>query len=239
MSLAITSVLPRLLRAHQKPPVERFIDAREDRPVVELDYFFVHHELFCDLSSPQPEPAALQAYWDPAPKSVALKPWFPLQVTTLTEPACEDLQELEPGAIAGPVDVLRGVAQAVEQGRLRLAITHGVIAFSGIGRPLLLDADRDLFWRVFQVPLFEQFRGFQGELLASECEKHHGLHVQPGQALWETRSEELVVTSLGKVRYPVARLATGIQGEIETGACDCGLDTPRVYANGLLTRAAQ
>lgn len=43
---------------------------------------------------------------------------------------------------------------------------------------LLGEYDRDLLWRAFEVPVYEQVVDAQGRLLASECEAHDGLHVE-------------------------------------------------------------
>ena len=245
MGFAITSVLPwGLLRCAEPQVVELakwerlrqaarstlyYADHSGEFPVVELGYFYRNHRLFLNPAAPPPSPVPLDVIWDPLPSVIALKPWFPLETRILQDPVCEQLHELAPQALAAPIDVLRGVARAALERRLSLpSLTHGLIALTGISRALLTQADRDWFWRVFQVPLFEQFRGFQGEVLASECECHDGLHIRTENAAWETRGAELVVTSLDNLRYPTVRLATGIRGRMDTSSCECGEASPRI-----------
>jgi hypothetical protein len=83
-------------------------------------------------------------------------------------------------------------------------------------------------WVAWRAPVFEQFRGFQGELLAWECEAFAGLHFDNEAAVWEERSGELLVTSLVNLRHPAWRLATGRLGRVEQGACNCGSMLPSI-----------
>jgi hypothetical protein len=45
------------------------------------------------------------------------------------------------------------------------------------GETLITDAERDRFWRVFGVPLFEQIVDRSCRAIAKECEAHDGLHI--------------------------------------------------------------
>jgi phenylacetate-coenzyme A ligase PaaK-like adenylate-forming protein len=106
-----------------------------------------------------------------------------------------------------------------------------MIAFTGISRQPMSAHLRDLLWEVWRAPVFDQFRGFQGELLGAECEAFAGLHYDPEVAVWEERDgpgSELLVTSLANIRHPAWRLATGYRGRVEHAACDCGSTLPRV-----------
>jgi phenylacetate-coenzyme A ligase PaaK-like adenylate-forming protein len=129
------------------------------------------------------------------------------------------------------VKQLRELAAAAEQKQWTTPpLEYGLIAFAGLSRPLLTEADRDRLWKAFGVPVFVQFRGFLGELLAMECDCHDGLHVRNG-AIWENRTEgrsELLLTSLDNLRYPALRLATRIQGLVDEAPCACGLHSPRL-----------
>jgi hypothetical protein len=118
--------------------------------------------------------------------------------------------------LSAPVHELRRLAATPQPHE------YAVVAFTGIRDGALTQADRDLFWRAFRVPVFEQFRGLHGELLAEECEAHEGLHVIGEAAIFERRGQELVATSLLALRKPVLRVLTGLTGEIERGLCPCG-----------------
>src|SRR5947209_2394764 len=80
--------------------------------------------------------------------------------------------------IAASAPQLRALAEAVESGSLTLPpVDAAVIAFTGIYHGELTALERDLFWRVFQVPVFEQFLSPDGRILAMECDAHDGLHL--------------------------------------------------------------
>jgi phenylacetate-coenzyme A ligase PaaK-like adenylate-forming protein len=91
-----------------------------------------------------------------------------------------------------------------------------------LGEPLLADTEREYLWHAFELPVFEELRGSDGELLAWECDGHAGLHLETDSAIFEMVDGELVVTSLVAVRYPVLRLRTGHTGAIERRTCPCG-----------------
>jgi len=113
---------------------------------------------------------------DPAPRTAILAPGFQETKTTRVFPSGwnEEAARFQPQSIAAPVEVLRRLA---DQG---LQLEHAVIAFTYDGNAPLSSADRDLFWRAFGVPVFEQYLSEDNELLAMECEAHAGLHVVHG-----------------------------------------------------------
>jgi hypothetical protein len=86
------------------------------------------------------------------------------------------------------------------------SLRNAVIALVRPGEPRLSEEDRELFWRAFLVPVFEQRIDESGCLLAAECEAHDGLHLEaPGLAPRE-----------GEV--------------LEIAPCGCGRTTPRLIA---------
>jgi hypothetical protein len=82
-------------------------------------------------------------------------------------------------------------------------LTHAAIALARPGEALLTNADRDLLWQLFHVPIFEQIIGSEGEVLAAECEAHDGLHVESPRE-W-------------------------IGYRVEEAPCGCGKTTPRLF----------
>lgn len=143
----------------------------------------------------------------------------------------DDIEEFEPDSLAGPGVRLRSLAEAILAGRLRLpSVKATVIAFTGLKFGCLREDDRDLFWNAFQVPVFEQFRGFSGELLAWECEAHDGLHVAADNVVFETapRTGELLLTCLACDEYALIRLETEMAARLVTSPCGCGVDAPRL-----------
>ena len=113
---------------------------------------------------------------DPAPRTAILAPGFQATKTTRVFPRGWDEQaaRFQPQSIAAPLEELRRLA---EQG---LRLEHAVIAFTYEGEEGLSSADRELFWRAFGVPVFEQYLNANNQLLAMECDAHSGLHVLDG-----------------------------------------------------------
>lgn len=144
----------------------------------------------------------------------------------------EKLRAFEPQALAAPLDALRAAA-----GEAAAPLRNAVIVFSGILEGPLTPADGDELWRRYEVPVFEQFLGLNGELLAWECEIHHGLHVREEAAYFEEGEERLLVSFLANRRLPLLRLETGLTGQVVTDPCPCGDPAPRLM--GLRRRAAR
>ena len=157
--------------------------------------------------------------WHAHPRIAVLAPWFGVDggARVFWGVPAHALRHYRPGALAGPVPELRWLAETFLEGNVELpSLEFGVLAFTGTARPRLTEADRELFWRAFQVPVFEQYRGAHGELLAAECEAHHGLHV---------------------IRDAVLAELNGV--EILHEPCPCGAGTPRAVSNLLRTAVAQ
>jgi hypothetical protein len=101
---------------------------------------------------------------------------------------------------------------------LLLSLRCAMVVLSSLdssGEPMT-DGHRDLLWRAFGLPVFEQLRGAGGRILARECEVHDGLHAA-GLSMHPDSGETLI-----------AGQTTGCSGEIVTVPCDCGLTTPRI-----------
>jgi hypothetical protein len=143
------------------------------------------------------------------------------------------LIRFNPESLAGPVPELRRLAELVESRSIRISRpVHSVIAFSLLPQAFLSEEARDLFWRVFKVPVFGQILSPSCEVLAWECEAHQGYHVAGDSAIFETDyagpEPELLVTSLVDRRRPVLRMATGMSGRVKHTTCDCGQAGPRL-----------
>jgi len=110
---------------------------------------------------------------DPAPRTAILASGFQETKLIRVFPSGwnENATRFAPSAIAGPLEQLRRLT------RLPLPLTHAVIAFTYEGQPGLSQSDRDMFWKAFGVPVFEQRLGSRNELLAMECDAHAGLHL--------------------------------------------------------------
>jgi len=144
----------------------------------------------------------------------------------------DELADFQPESLAGPVNRLVSLAQAVINGRLQLeSLTSAIVAFTGLKHGCLRNEDRDLLWRAFQLPVFEQFRGFSTELLAWECEAHDGLHINAENAIFETSADgELLLTCLDCSEYALLRIGTEMTATLLDEPCGCGEVSPRLVA---------
>lgn len=113
---------------------------------------------------------------NPSPRTAVLAPGFQASKATRVFPQGWDERAVrfQPKSIAAPVEELRRLA---DQG---VRVEHSVIVLSREGDVGLSSADRERFWRVFGVPIYEQYLDSHNELLAMECDAHAGMHVLRG-----------------------------------------------------------
>ena len=113
------------------------------------------------------------------------------------------LRRWAPTALALPLGLALSLADRKERGLFDLpSLNTAMIVLTSIDDSPLGDRHRDILWRAFGVPVFEQLRASGGAVIARECEVHDGLHIVE----------------------PVPDLS----GEIVTDHCACGAETPRL-----------
>lgn len=217
-------------------------------PPVDLDEFRNSPAAFESPGGLRPALERFRSPLEHTPRTAILVPGFEQSsgVKVIARNQIPRLKQSAASAVAGPVGVLREIARAVESGREEIhALQNFVVPFTGGHHGEMSEADREQFWRVFQVPIFEQRMGFDGRVIAYECEAHEGLHFLPERATFEETTErELLLTSLTDLRYPTLRVGTRITGSVQHECCDCGSATPRLMAakplltTGPLTDAA-
>jgi hypothetical protein len=218
--------------------IENIDEALSRLPRCDLPAIMEDFDALFNSRGPRIQPFQLFYPLASLPRTAILAPGFEEnhRLRVFDQTSWRGLARWKPEAIASPAGVLRALALAVREGSVRLPpLTYPIVVFTGIEHGLLYAADRDLLWQVFGVPLFEQLRGLGGELLATECEAHHGLHVGSEEALVELDSStgggaEIVYTSLTSLQYPLLRLATGISAGIFDMSCECGSHVPRLSA---------
>jgi hypothetical protein len=88
------------------------------------------------------------------------------------DPADPDLDAklaaFAPTSLAAPYETILGLFRKIQ-------VTHSVVVF--LSDEPLSPEQRDQLWEMFAVPVFEQLRTPDGELMAAECEAHDGLHL--------------------------------------------------------------
>ena len=113
-----------------------------------------------------------------------------------------------PEALVLPLGLALSLANRKQLGLFDLpSLNTAIVILTSLEESPLASRHRDLLWRVFGVPVFEQLRGSDGAVIARECEVHDGLHFQP-----ELR---------------------GLRGDIVTDHCACGAETPRMRNQSL------
>jgi hypothetical protein len=217
-----------LNRALQATNLSERYEALAKLPEVELDYFFAHFRQF-RRDEPSVRPRDARTIWPTESRLAVVAPWFHVGggVKLFLRAEREEIRKHAPEVMAAPVDTLEALAAMEEEAQDESLFA--LVALTGVGTPLLSGASRLKLWRRFGVPVYAQLRGFQGELLARECEAHDGLHFDAAGAIFERRpSGELLLTSLDNQRHTVLRLATRLEAAIETRPCECGLASPRL-----------
>jgi hypothetical protein len=113
---------------------------------------------------------------NPAPRTAVLAPGFRdgRMARVFRHGWNEHAERYRPQAIAARREELHRLT-----GR-GLRLEHAVIVLTQEEEPGLSGMDRDLFWRAFGVPVFEQYLNKDNLLLAMECDAHAGLHVLRG-----------------------------------------------------------
>ena len=142
--------------------------------------------------------------------------------------------------LAATPAVLRRICAAVEARALALPkLSEAVVVLQSVEEGFLHPGEREMLWRCLGVPVFEQWLGFDGEVLAWECSAHQGLHFHSSRAELAEVKGELVVTSWFGLRTPVPRLATGLVAEADAKVCRCGDERPILRELGVRKKAAE
>jgi len=177
---------------------------------------------------PPPIPRIPLAYpLDPPPRIALFGPHLsspgPLRhFQTLDWP---EIQRFQPDTIAAPWSVFEQIlAQRHQVPKLR----RPFLVLSDLSTGLIDASARDALWDAFGLPLFEQWRGWDSELLAAECEAHEGLHVQLDQCNFHSQQGLLLVSSFAGLVAQTNHFPTGYTGHIDTSRCPCGSPLPRL-----------
>jgi hypothetical protein len=208
---------------------------------VPLDQFKRHAAEFRSGYTRTPPSQPVSTLWESRARVALVRPWFavgyPARVFNRPESlraTADALNRYAPDVIAASPRLLLRLGQAG-----LCAPQRALVSLHAPGLPTLTTRQRDILWRRFKVPTFAQLRGFQGELLASECDVMKGFHAHRTVAHWEQRDGNLLFTSLVNLRHPVLRLQTGLVGEMETARCGCGSAAPRLYCSQTVALPAE
>ena len=151
------------------------------------------------------------------PRTAVLVPWFrepslvEAHVRVFRNGWCEQAARYAPAALAATLQQLRELERVSPP-----TLTHALVVLQPVNRPRLSERDRDWLWRTFGLPVFEQVIGTRGQLLATECDAHDGLHV-------EATGGDLILEN----------------AELNTNPCPCGRKSPRTTMEIPRRKAAQ
>lgn len=123
-----------------------------------------------------------------------------------------------PGILALPLAAALSLAERKMRGLVDLpGTTLAIVIESSLDEAPLAAHQRDLLWKALGLPVFEQLRGWDGTIIARECEVHDGLHFDAGAVIASVDGNNLLVTGR----------PTGLSAEIVQEPCECGVETPR------------
>jgi hypothetical protein len=146
------------------------------------------------------------------------------EVAPFEEDRWREIPSYAPQVLIGrPSDLVR-VAEHIFRGVWDLScVDSRVIALTLIGEAPLPDAQRDLIWRAFRVPVYEALADQEAGILASECEAFEGWHVVHPKLRFDLQSGRIVFQRNG---FAGSAVPTGLTADGLDGMCACGEDAP-------------
>lgn len=143
------------------------------------------------------------------------------------------------GMRAWRADVLVGyVAPVLRVARWLNAHGERITGLRGVvtGAEALYESERAEIENAFGAPVTNTYGSREVMLMASECERHSGLHVHADHLVLETvaadgrvvtgQSGEVLVTDLSNFGMPMVRYANGDRATASADACSCGRALP-------------
>ena len=142
------------------------------------------------------------------------------------------IDRYRPEIIVAYVGPLVRLAQWLIANKRRIWRPQGIIGAA----EALHEFQREIIEQAFGAPAFNTYGCREFMLIAAECEKRHGLHVnadhlvvelhKPRHAPPDTHTGEVVITDLFNYGMPFLRYANGDMATAATEACSCGRGLP-------------
>jgi len=143
-----------------------------------------------------------------------------------------DWRRLRPGMLFGHAHSIFLVAEALD-GRPPLPPPGGIVSTS----MMLLQQEREVIERVFGTSVTNRYGCEEVSLIACECERHHGMHINAEHVIVEILRDDgtpadfgedgrIVVTELINRGMPMIRYEVGDRGVVSDRRCDCGRGLP-------------
>lgn len=135
-----------------------------------------------------------------------------------------ELLAFGPQALVGATPVMLRAAAMMFRGELPLTtLDCAVFVITQVGAPVLAEADREILWRAFLLPVFELCVDNKGKLIAAECEAHDGWHLADPKLEFLSEGPELFIRKRGS---PGTEMRTGMRAERSPTICCCGNNAP-------------
>lgn len=144
----------------------------------------------------------------------------------------EEMIAYRPAAVVGYVAPLVVVARRINESGRTLRGVRGVLT----GAEALYSPERREIERAFGCPVFDTYGSREVMLMASECDRHQGLHVNADHLLLETLGEDgrpvagvsgdVAITDLHNLGMPMVRYLNGDRATYATAPCRCGRGLP-------------
>ena len=148
----------------------------------------------------------------------------------------EYINKKRPTGIVSYTTGIYNLAQFINTNKIYLDTTAVKSIITGAEK--LFDYQRDLIEAVFKAPVFNTYGCREFMLLASECEKHEGLHVNSDSVVVEIlvdgkpagpgETGELVITDLHNYGMPFIRYKNGDLATQSSKICSCGRGLPLI-----------
>jgi phenylacetate-CoA ligase len=152
------------------------------------------------------------------------------------------LEHRPPGVLVGFASSIYNMALYLEQNGLAPNYPQTALISSGE----VLDAEmRAALERVFPAPVFDRYGSREAGLLAYECDRHTGLHLNPLDGYLECASpdgtgepSEMLITQFHNYTMPLIRFEIGDRAVRDERPCPCGRTAPMLRRVAGRTSAA-
>lgn len=142
-------------------------------------------------------------------------------------------QRVRPTGLFGHAHSIYLLARLVDDLRLEAIRPRAIVSSS----MMLLDAERAVIERVFGVKVFDRYGCEETGLVASQCERHHGMHLNVEHLVVEFLADDgrpvipgtpgrIVVTDLVNTAMPFIRYQIEDEGTPLGATCPCGRGLP-------------
>lgn len=144
------------------------------------------------------------------------------------------IKKSKPYLIQGFPSIAYALACYAEKNNMQ--VRHWFSVYESTGETLY-DFQRAKIEDVFGCKIFNRYGDAEFGVIAYECKRHNGMHVQSDIVYVETpfcedlkssNQCEIVVTTLTNTTMPLIRYRTGDLGTLQNNECSCGLPFPRI-----------